>query len=172
MEEKKSGKGLVFLCCVLSLIIVAMGAFILYDKVLSPSETTDNGDTTNANSVSSANQNTTTVNESTTSSSKESQCAGKYYGEASGTISNGLSYDYKYTYTLNSDGTFIADFSGGSGSSGIYVIYNHTITFIQPTSFSVPDAINMYSQTYKIADDCSSMTTILSDGSVMNLMRQ
>lgn len=35
-------------------------------------------------------------------------CEVTYYGEASGNLPIGLTYDYKYTYTLKNDGTFTA----------------------------------------------------------------
>ena len=84
-------------------------------------------------------------------------CEGVYYGEASGTSSNGLSYDYKYTYTLKTDGTFTADFGGTSGTDGKYMINDNTISFIGRVEIGDPnnEAISYSTKDYIIADDCS-----------------
>lgn len=100
-------------------------------------------------------------------------CEGTYYGEANGTLPNGLSYDYKYTYTLNSDGTFSADNGGASGTSGVFLINGNTISLIGSVETSGPaDSAKQYStKDYLIEDDCSSIT--IDDGDVsVTLNRQ
>lgn len=100
--------------------------------------------------------------EDQTPSNEENQttakCYGTYYGEVSGTEDNGLSYDFKYTYVLNEDGTFTADYSGINGTSGTFVINDNTISLTGPKSDEVgprEEDPYYYTEDLVIADDCS-----------------
>lgn len=100
-------------------------------------------------------------------------CEGKYYGESSGTTPNGLSYDYKYTYNLNKDGTFTASFGDVSGTEGVYLINGNTISLIGKSETTGPEGeTTQYStKDYIIADDCSYIK--INDGEVsFDLMMQ
>ena len=93
-------------------------------------------------------------------------CDGEYYGESSGTTPNGLSYDYKYTYNLNKDGTFTASFGDVSGTEGVYLINGNTISLIGKSETTGPEGeVTQYStKDYIIADDCSYIK--INDGEV------
>ena len=41
MEEKNNNKGLIILVCILGVLVLALGGFVIYDKVLSKSESND-----------------------------------------------------------------------------------------------------------------------------------
>lgn len=167
MEEKKENKGLIIVVIILSLLTIGMGGFIVYDKVLSSSNASNKETTNSAKDEDTADEeekNTTTdETNSDTSVSQEdnttntSKCVGRYYGEAEGTYSDGVSYNLKYTYVLNADGTFTATFGDTSGTSGVYVINDNTISFVGKKHTVGPRDQDPYYSTedYVIADDCS-----------------
>lgn len=104
-------------------------------------------------------KNNETTDERITESNKENKapkCTGTYYGETSGTLPNGLAYDYKYTYVLNEDGTFTANY-GETSDKGTYVINDNTITLISAKHTTGPreEDPSYESVDYVIADDCS-----------------
>jgi len=167
MEEKKQGKGLIIAVIILTLLTIGMGGFIVYDKVLSPSnvnneEKTDS--TKNENTTEEEEQNTTTepTNDETSTSEENnaasstttqtSKCTGTYYGELKDQY-----YDLKYTYVLDADGTFTARFGETSGTSGVYVINDNTVSFVGKKDTIGPRDQDPYYSTkdYVIADDCS-----------------
>ena len=80
-----------------------------------------------------------------------SRCSGKYYGEMNGT-------SLKYTFILNNDGTFTADYSGNYQTSGTYIIENEKITFIYPIAVASLSQFNTTSDNYFISKDCSYIT--------------
>ncbi len=104
--------------------------------------------------------------ESGTEDDKKKGCEGVYYGESAGTSSNGLAYDLKYTYTLNSDGTFSADFGETSGNTGVFLINGNTISLIgEVETGGLEESAAQYStKDYFIAEDCSYI--IVNDGNV------
>jgi len=161
---------------ILIIIILVMGFYIVYDKVFFSLEDS------NKNKESSAK-----VSEKNTSKEKEdidkdnevtnkenegstNTCYGNYYGETSGTLPNGLSYDYKYTYVLNNDGTYTADFGGVSGNSGTYKIENGKVSFTHMPEVTGTDS-NEIVDTYAISADCSTITINVQEGS-FNLIRK
>lgn len=165
MKEQKSNEKFIIIIAILSIIVVCMGAFILYDKILKPtnneivspeknhSETTK---TENKNEKEDEKDSTTNNEETKNSDEKveSTNCTGKYYGETSGTLNNGLSYNYKYTYILNTDGTYTANFSDVEKVSGTYTINNGTISFIRPMNTGG----GTYTENHRIAEDCSYIT--------------
>ena len=158
MEEKKQSKGLIIAIIILILIIIGMGSFILYDKVLNPSNISNEektNSTKNENTTPPANDKISTSKEDNVSSStttQTSKCTGTYYGE-----SKEQNNDLKYIYVLNTDGTFTAKFGDVQGTSGVYVINDNTISFVgQKHTVGPRDQDPYYStQDYVIADDCS-----------------
>lgn len=61
------------------------------------------------------------------------------------------------TFTLKSDGTFLADFSGTSGTEGVFSINDNTVSFSGRKHTVGPRELDPYydSVDYVIADDCS-----------------
>ncbi len=80
-----------------------------------------------------------------------SRCSGKYYGQMQGT-------SLKYTFILNTDGTFEADYSGNYRTSGTYIIENEKITFIYPIAVASLSQFNTSADNYFISKDCSYIT--------------
>lgn len=80
------------------------------------------------------------------------RCTGTYYGAQSATET--------YKYVLNADGTFTAKFGGVSGTSGVYVINDNTISLIGRKDVVGPRNQDPYYNTedYVIVDDCSHIT--------------
>lgn len=100
-------------------------------------------------------------------------CVGTYYGEASGTLSSGLAYDYKYKYVLDDSGGFTADFGGVSGAKGFYVINGNTISLISERELTGSDgeATQYATKDYVIADDCSYIK-VFDDGGVSFMLNK
>lgn len=159
MEENKvksTGKTLTII--ILSILLVLSLGYIGYDKFLI--KETTNTETKNTKKINNeAKENTTTDNndeENNSESVQKSKCSGTYYGEYSET-SGQLTSDFKYTYVLNEDGTFTSDFSGVSGTKGVYTINDNTISFTGKDEITGPREEDPYYSTsdYVIADDCS-----------------
>jgi len=101
------------------------------------------------------------------------RCSGTYFGESSGTLSNGLSYSYKYVYTLSLDGTYKSIIGDSASTTGVYVINDNTISFIGRKNNVGPREEDPYYTTsdYVIADDCSYIR-VVSDTGNFNLNKQ
>ena len=132
MKEKQKN----ILIGVLIFIIIALIVGICYLTIFSK-ENTLNTNKNNSNiqtdcdceKESGSSDNSSTDKEGT----KSKVCTGTYYGEATGTSSNGLTYVYEDTYTLNDDNSFTASLSG-LGRDGYYYINDNTITFTNTNS--------------------------------------
>lgn len=157
-------KGLIGAIVVLSILVVGLGGFIVYDKVFATTDsntnTTSEKETKNEkeqepeNETDSAEEvesdNTETVTDNTGSQpTTVPKCTGTYYGALSATET--------YKYTLNADGTFSAEFGGVSGTTGVYVINDNTISLIGKKDTVGPRNQDPYYNTedYVMADDCS-----------------
>lgn len=161
-ETKKGGSNVALIISLL--VILCLVGYICYDKVLATSNETNTSTSNEAkksNSTISKSENcdcdceqTETANDATDSNKK--YCDGEYYVEFH-EEKNGLVLDVKNTYYLKNDGTFTADFGGISGSQGVYVITDNTITFIGTKEIVGPRDQDPYytSSSYVIADDCS-----------------
>lgn len=159
-------KGLIGVIVVLSILVVGLGGFIAYDKVFvttnSKDNTTSENESKNEKEQDSENETTeeeveSGTNETVTGNSQLQttsvpKCTGTYYGALSATET--------YKYVLNADGTFTAEFGGASGTSGVYVINDNTISLIGKKDVVGPREQDPYYNTndYVIADDCSSIT--------------
>ena len=156
-------KGLIGVIVVLSILVVGLGSFIAYDKVLATTNSKDNTTSekesknekeqdseneTNPEEVESDTNETVTDNTGSQTTTVP-KCTGTYYGALSATET--------YKYTLNADGTFSADFGGVSGTTGVYVINDNTISLIGKKDTVGPRDQDPYYKTedYVIADDCS-----------------
>ena len=187
MEENKQGKGLLIMVIILAILTLGMGGFIVYDKVLNPSSVKVNDEEKNdssktENTPAEEEEKTTESTNDEISADKEnnvisnttntSKCTGTYYGESKGTYSNGISYDLKYTYVLNTDGTFTAKFGDTSGTNGVYVINDNTISFIGKDGTVGPRDEDPYYSTkdYVIADDCSYI--LVNEGTPFKVTKQ
>lgn len=119
------------------------------------------------------NQITDDDSDDNTSNDDSQFCTGKYYGETSGTLSNGLSYDYKYTYNLKDDGTFTASFGDVSSTEGKFLVNGNTISLIGKNETSSPEesAPSYSTRDYLISSDCS--TIKIADGEIsFDLIKQ
>ncbi len=186
MERKKdtTNKLLITFLVIAVVIILGLVGYICYDKGLifggttnSEKKSLNNGNELRNNKTNnSSNGNTSTEKEkeenNTNTSNNVKRCTGTYSGETSGTYSNGVSYNYKYVYTLNSDGTYTFS-NGSSGTTGIYVITDNTISFIGQKETTGPREDDPYYSTSDniIADDCSYIR-IISDTGNFNLNKQ
>ena len=144
-------KGLIGVIVVLSILVVGLGGFIVYDKVFATTDsntnTTSEKETKNEKEQEPENE---TVNDNTgTQPTTVPKCTGTYYGALSATET--------YKYTLNADGTFSAEFGGVSGTTGVYVINDNTISLIGKKDTVGPRNQDPYYNTedYVMADDCS-----------------
>lgn len=154
-------KGLISIVIILAVLVVGLGGYIVYDKVLVTTEKSTN-QTANEEKNKKEEQNESKENEEseddteTNNISQETtatpRCTGTYYGALSATET--------YKYILNADGTFTAEFGGVSGTSGVYVINDNTISLIGKKDVVGPREQDPYYNTedYVIADDCSSIT--------------
>lgn len=158
MEDKNKNRGLIGALVLALLIILFLIGYIFNDK----------GMIFNSNALKDEAEKEEVIDDDNDleKDSDGVKCYGTYYVETTGNLDNGLSYDYKYTYNLNNDGTFTADFSGNSAATGKFVINDNTITFISQKHTTGPKDVDpMYSSVdYVIADDCSYI--LINDGSV------
>ena len=161
MEERKNKNGFIIIIVLLLLIIIGLIFYIfLNNEKITASKKQNNSELKQEISEEQEDKEDTTIDSSdnnTTDNSGNQVCTGIYYGEAQGTLANGLSYDYKYKYILNSDGTFTASFGDVSSTSGVYVINDNTISLISKKESTGPREQDPYYSTtdYVIADDCS-----------------
>ena len=96
---------------------------------------------------------------------KQKVCVGKYYGEYKTYLNDGeTSLDLKYTYILNSDNTYSANFVS-SGNEGTYRIDGDAIIF---KHVSETNGSNVVEDKYEIADDCSYILIDEPDSDVYN----
>ncbi len=156
-------KGLISIIIILAILVVGLGGYIVYDKVFVETEHSaekNENETSNkkenkkeetSNNVVESEPNTEVGNSSKVQTAKQ-KCTGTYYGASSATET--------YKYVLNEDGTFTADFGGVSGTTGVYVITDNTISLIGKKDVVGPREQDPYYHTedYLIADDCSSIT--------------
>ncbi len=181
-NKKNNNKGLLIGLIICIIIIICLSGYICYDKVLSNKTDADKSSLNSAikkvddeekKDVKEDKEDENGGNEKSKENTSYSviyptntrKCTGTYYGEASGTQSNGLSYNYKQTYTLNDDGTF--ELAGGIASTkGVYVILENTISLIGLKHTTGPaDQDPMYmSEDYVMARDCSYI--LINDGNV------
>lgn len=160
MEKKE----LIAVIVILAVLVAGLGGYIVYDKVLITAEKNENvtenkeknkekeqqeGNDSNNELESEEN---TAINDNSQSQSRTPRCTGTYYGAQSATET--------YKYVLNTDGTFTAEFGGVSGTSGVYVINDNTISLIGKKDVVGPRNQDPYYNTedYVIADDCSYIT--------------
>lgn len=173
MEGKKDNKGLVAVIILLILVIIGMGLYIAYDKGIIFSDDTDKTTTEEKNDTTIDEDDSDDLDSEENDLEDSKTCYGTYYGETQGTLDNGLTYNYKYTYVLNKDNTYTASFSGTSGESGTYSIKDGLISFTHqpevtaPEGYETPDITDSYS----ISSDCSYIVIPVNDTS-FKLMKQ
>mgnify|MGYP004530395325 CR=1 FL=1 len=149
MEKSKTNNNGI-LICLLSLICGALIMFLLcYFNVIKI-----NVQMEQCNEQKASNEEKDSSNSEKTPAT--AKCYGTYYGEYTST-ENGLTLDLKYTYILNEDGTFTADFSNINKTSGTFTINDNTISLTGKKEITGPiDSDPTYqTQDYVIADDCS-----------------
>lgn len=165
MEQNENKKNSIFiptLIAVLMLIIGVLCGYILSDKMSTTQKTNNNEYTEKNNENANKNEDNEKDNTSTDASSstdnanvqtpQPTTCQGRYYGEYVAT-----GYNLRYTYVLNSDGTYSADFSGVNATSGTYTINGTSITFSHYPEISGPTP-QLETETYIISTDCSKIT--------------
>ncbi len=148
-------KGLISMVIILAVLVVGLGGYIVYDKVLVTTEKSTNqtaNEEQNESKENKESEDDTETNNISQESTATPSCIGTYYGALSATET--------YKYVLNADGTFTAEFGGVSGTSGVYVINDNTISLIGKKDVVGPREQDPYYNTedYVIADDCSSIT--------------
>ena len=160
--NKKSNTGWVVYLILSLLIICGLIFYICYDKGIIFKTNSDDSNIEDKTDVNNDNEKDQEAEKNDGNAEEKTQgsipkCYGTYYGEYSETQSNGLTSNYEYTYILNQDGTFTADFGGVSGSSGFYYINDNTISLIGTKDTVGPrDQDPRYATVdYVIADDCS-----------------
>ena len=85
----------------------------------------------------------------------EKVCVGRYYGEYQKYLDDGnITLDLKYTYILNGNNTYSANFVS-SGNEGTYSIVGNKIIFKHAPETTGPGENNEVEDEYEIADDCS-----------------
>ena len=106
-------------------------------------------------------------------SNSKKTCSGTYYGELK-EEQGGATFDLKYTYVLNEDGTFTADYGGVSSKSGVFMINDNTISLTGNREIGGPrDVIPSYvTEDAVIADDCSFIKLELNGSYRLELKKQ
>lgn len=139
-EKYSHGNGGLVVALVITLLII--GGLIFYILYPNTAKTSQIITSTNDNKTS------TTSSPTTTTSSVSAKCYGTYYGE-SGTL--------KYTYVLNKDFTFTADFTGASATKGVFTINGNTVSFtgLKETTGPSDEDPHYSTSDYIMADDCS-----------------
>lgn len=176
MKEKRNDKHKGLIVVIAIIVILGMFGYFCYNKGYKDSTGATKQCISELNKDEELNNEKNTElegNSSNVSLENEKECFGTYSGETSGTLSNGLSYNYKYTYTLDENGTYTAKFGDNSGVRGVYVINDNTISFIGKKDIVGPRDQSPYYATsdYVIADDCSYIK--IDDGTVsFNLNKQ
>ena len=168
--EKKNNTGWIVYLILSLLIICGLIFYICYDNGIifktnsGDKKVEDKTDVNNDNEKAQEAEKNDGNSEEQTQESVQ-KCYGTYYGEYYEEHSNGLTSNLKYTYILNQDGSFTANFSGVSGSSGFYYINDNTISLIGTKEISGPrNQVTSYATAdYVIADDCSYI--LYNDGS-------
>lgn len=153
MKEKSgTNTGIIVIIVLLVITVLGMGVYIAYDKGVKDS--TSEVKVSEKEKVSDNNNAKETNNQP--SKVVASRCTGTYSGSNTGTLPNGLTYDYKIKYVLNADGTFTEE-SNGLQKTGFYVINDNTVSIIKKKDTVGPREVDPYYYTsdYVIADDCS-----------------
>lgn len=142
---------------VMAIIILLLGGYLIFDKVMNNVEDEKQQENATLENVQGNHELEQTQQEQNTDNCAKvvPKCSGTYYGEASGSYANGISYNYKYTYVLKEDGTFTADFGGVSGKQGTFVINGNTISLTGTKEIAGPQDPHYSTGDYVIADDCS-----------------
>ena len=186
-EKKKNDNILIIVLVIAMMIIVGLVGYICYDKgVIFASYTSSEKKSLNSNNKLKDDKNNSSDKEdnsfveekdkesnASSSDGNSKRCSGTYSGESSGTLSNGLSYSYKYVYTLSLDGTYKSIIGDSASTTGVYVINDNTISFIGRKNNVGPREEDPYYTTsdYVIADDCSYIR-VVSDTGNFNLNKQ
>lgn len=150
-NANKTGKGLIIVIILLVLIILGLVGYICYDKgIILNTKITNKTEKIVDNDEK-------TSDEQKIQSQETSKCYGTYYGEYSDTSNTNLTTNLKYTYVLNDDGTFTADFGGVSATEGTFIINDNTISLTSRREVVGPREESPYYETkdFVIADDCS-----------------
>lgn len=169
--EKKNTKSLIITIIILAVLVVALGGYITYDKLLNKEESIatkkDSSDTkkssnnvnnieneventktneNNANIKTEENNQVNTKNETNNYSPNKAKCYGTYY--TNGDPEQGI-------YTLKENGTYRVE---GQEISGVFTIHENTITFLKMKHTVGPrdeDPFYYAPESYLIYDDCS-----------------
>lgn len=162
-------RGLITIIIILSILVVGMGGYTVYDKIVVTAdkenkETLNKQDKKNEkvkkDSETSSDYNDKTINSSNENNPTNTECQCQTKPRCTGTYYGALSATETYKYVLKDDGTFSAEFGGGSGTTGVFVINDNTISFIRRKDTVGPRNQDpyFYTEDYLIADDCSSIT--------------
>ena len=153
--ETKVNKNLNGIVIILVILVLGLGGYIAYDKVLNKDNktTVENNSKTdtnakNKNAETNKNNIEDNKNETNKSLSSKARCYGTYY--VNGSASDGI-------YTLNEDGTWKVE---NQEKYGVFVINENTITFIESKHVTGPreeDPIYYNPKSYLISDDCSTI---------------
>lgn len=155
--NQKKAKGFVIAIVVLTILVLALGGYIGYDKFLSKNVTETSTTEKNSksetdvnneieNSKNEENNKEDNQNEAIVSNSNKAKCYGTYY--VNGNISDGV-------YILNKDGTYQVE---NQETFGVFTINENTITFIEKKHTTGPreeDPIYYNPKSYLISDDCT-----------------
>ena len=132
-------RNIIIICTIIVLIVAAIVSIIFVNTALiarngpKPNNVSDNKDIDDE------------ADDEGDFNKKKKVCEGTYYGEYQTYLDDGqVSLDLKYTYILNSNNTYKANF-GPSGNEGTYSINDDIIIFNH----------NGIEDKYEIADDCS-----------------
>lgn len=173
MERKQGNIGLVAVIILLILVIIGMGLYIAYDKGIIFSSDTAKTTTKYKNDTTIDDDNSDDLDPEENNLEDSETCYGTYYGETQGTLNNGLTYDYKYTYVLNRDNTYTASFNAVSSQSGTYTINDGLISFTHQPEVTAPEGYEPADiiDSYSISSDCNYIVIPVNDTS-FKLMRQ
>ncbi len=156
MEKERTNKNNTGLVIILAILVVALGSYIGYDKLLKKetvnvTEKTPKKETGTKNEIESTEKEEDTDEnnkETNETSAQKAKCYGTYY--INGNMAEGI-------YTLKEDGTYKVE---NQETMGVFTINENTITFIEMKHTVGPreeDPIYYNPKSYLIYDDCSTI---------------
>lgn len=142
MKSEKNSSSIIIVSLIL--VIICLTGYIVYNKYNSKEKTAINN--------CSENEKIENKEQLKCPQKNDSYIEATYYGEFD---------SLKYTYILQKDGTYEANFTGASKKAGTYFINGNTITFIHKSEITAPseyEFADYESENYYISPDKSYIT--------------
>ena len=150
------GRGSIIVITILATLLVVLGGYVVFDKLLSKDDTNSNINN-NSSEKNETNEVSIEKEDETNIVISSKYCEGTYTYNDNQPIGDGELH--KQVYTLKKDGTFSGSINDTSKAEGFYLIKDNTIVFIyHPHTYGGPDMPSYISSSYYISEDCSYMS--------------